>query len=174
MLNHTLDWYKKIIVAALAIMMAGVILLATVELGRKIFNSIFAAPVFLLDIPQLLEVFSFMLIILIGVELMETIKTYFIEDQVHVEVVLEIALIAIARKILIVDVKEFAPLTMIGMAALVLALALGFYLKRTCRSDHAGPHDHEHGHDDHGGNHHDRETRAASYRSISESHPHSL
>jgi uncharacterized membrane protein (DUF373 family) len=135
MFSHAFEIYKRIIVAALIFMMSGVIFLATLELGRKIFNYIFSSPIYLLDINQLLEVFSFVLIILIGVELVETIRTYFVEHQVHVEVVLEIALIAIARKILIVDVKEFAPLTMLGIAALVLALAAGFYLKRKCRFD---------------------------------------
>jgi uncharacterized membrane protein (DUF373 family) len=144
MLSNTLEIYKRIIVASLIFMMAGVILLATLELGRKIFTYISSSPVYLLDINQLLEVFSFVLIILIGVELVETIRTYFVEHQVHVEVVLEIALIAIARKILIVDIKEFAPLTMLGIAALVLALAAGFYLKRKCRFDRSlSPHGHE-------------------------------
>lgn len=151
MFTNALEWYKRIIVAILILMMAGVILLAVLELGRKIFTFILASPIYLLDIPQLLDVFSFVLIILIGIELVETIKMYFIDHQVHVEVVLEIALIAIARKILIVDAKDFPPVTLLGMAALVLALACGIYLKRKCKPGHASDHDHDrdHAHEPH-------------------------
>jgi uncharacterized membrane protein (DUF373 family) len=37
---------------------------------------------------------------LIGIELLETIKAYLLEKVVHVEIVIEVALIAIARKVI--------------------------------------------------------------------------
>jgi len=71
------------------------------------------------------------MMILIGLELIETIKMYLVEEMVHVEVILLVAIIAVARKVIILDVKSAAPLTLIGIAAIILALSIGYYwLKR--------------------------------------------
>ena len=44
-------------------------------------------PVSLLNIEEMLEVFGFFLMVLIGVELLESIKAYLQEERVHAEVV---------------------------------------------------------------------------------------
>jgi uncharacterized membrane protein (DUF373 family) len=67
------------------------------------------------------------MLVLIGVELLETIKAYLVEGVVHVEIVLEVALIAVARKVIILDLEKYGSLTLVGIAALVLALAIASY-----------------------------------------------
>ena len=52
------------------------------------------------------------------------------EGVVHVEVVLEVALIAIAQKIIIFNTSRATGLSVVGLAALVLALAASFWLVR--------------------------------------------
>ena len=47
------------------------------------------------------EFVGFFLLVLIGIELLETIKAYLLTNVIHVEIVLEVALIAIARKVII-------------------------------------------------------------------------
>jgi uncharacterized membrane protein (DUF373 family) len=81
----------------------------------------------------LLDIFGYFLLILIGVELLETIKAYLSEHVVHVEIVLEVALVAIARKVIILDVKELPSLTLIGIAAVIVALAAAYYLEKRGR-----------------------------------------
>ncbi len=83
---------------------------------------------FLLEIGELLEIFGMFLLVLIGVELLETVKMYFTQKTVHVEVVLTVALIAIARKVIILDIKKVPSLTLIGIAAIIVALSAGYYL----------------------------------------------
>ena len=58
---------------------------------------------------------------------METIKAYLKENAIHVEIVLEVALIAIARKVIIIDLEKYGSLTLLGIAALILAVAVAFY-----------------------------------------------
>jgi uncharacterized membrane protein (DUF373 family) len=82
----------------------------------------------LLEIDELLEIFGFFLLILIGVELLETIKAYLETNIIHVEVVLEVALIAIARKVIILDLKLYSELTLLGIAALIITLAGAYAL----------------------------------------------
>ena len=126
--------FERLIVAALIGMMSLVVLLATVELGWIILNDIFSPPIILLEIKEVLEIFGFFLLVLIGIELLETIKAYLIEKAVHVEIVLEVALIAIARKVVIIDLDKYDGFTLVGMAALVISVATAFYaIKRMLR-----------------------------------------
>jgi uncharacterized membrane protein (DUF373 family) len=133
-MNQFLKIYERVIVFALIFLLGLVILLATVDLVRKIVTDLLGDPLFLLSVNQLLDIFGYVLLILIGVELVETIKTYFTEHVVHTEVVLEVALIAIARKVIIVDTKEMSPMMIIGIAVLVIALSLGYFLEKRARS----------------------------------------
>lgn len=128
---------ERTIVIALIVMMTVVLLLTTVDLGWLIIQDIFTEPVFLLEVEELLDIFSFFLLVLIGIELLETIKTYFDEHVVHAEIVLEVAMIAIARKVITLDYKEFPGVTLIGIAAIIVALAVAFFfIKRTTSHDH--------------------------------------
>jgi uncharacterized membrane protein (DUF373 family) len=102
--------------------------LATLELGWVIIRDIITPPIILLEIDELLEIFGFFLLVLIGIELLETIKAYLMTHVVHVEIVLEVALIAIARKVIILDLEKYESLTLIGIAALISAVALAFWV----------------------------------------------
>jgi uncharacterized membrane protein (DUF373 family) len=90
-------------------------------------SDIISSPIVLLDVEELLDIFGFFLLVLIGVELLETIKAYFDDHVVHVEVVLEVAMIAIARKVITLEVKDVSSLTLIGIGAIILTLAVAFF-----------------------------------------------
>jgi uncharacterized membrane protein (DUF373 family) len=118
--------FEQIIVLSLITMMVIVVVLATIELGWIIIRDIVTPPVILLEIDELLEIFGFFLLVLIGIELLETIKAYLLTNVIHVEIVLEVALIAIARKVIILDLDKYESLTLVGIAALIAAVALAF------------------------------------------------
>ena len=122
-----LNKFEKIIIEMLIVMMMLVVALATLELGWIIIKDIYSAPIIILEIEELLEIFGFFLLVLIGIELLETIKTYLAEKVVHVQIVLEVALIAIARKAIILDINKYESLTLIGIAALIISVAIAFY-----------------------------------------------
>jgi uncharacterized membrane protein (DUF373 family) len=129
-MDRFMKLFEKVVVLSLVAMMALIILLTTVELGWIILKDIITPPYVLPGIIDLLDIFGFILLILIGIELLETIRAYLVEHVVHVEVVLEVALIAVARKVIILDVKEYSSLTILGIAALILALSVAFFLER--------------------------------------------
>jgi uncharacterized membrane protein (DUF373 family) len=120
--------FEHIIVLSLISMMMLVVGLATIELGWVIIRDIITPPIILLEIDELLEIFGFFLLVLIGIELLETIKAYLMTHVVHVEIVLEVALIAIARKVIILDLEKYESLTLVGIAALISAVALAFWV----------------------------------------------
>ncbi len=122
--------FEKIVIWALTIMMAVVLLLATLDLAYLIVKDILRSPFCLLDVKDLLDIFGLFLLVLIGIELLETIKTYLVEHLIRAEVVFMVALIAIARKVIILDVPAFPSLTLIGIGAIILAMSVGYHLIR--------------------------------------------
>jgi uncharacterized membrane protein (DUF373 family) len=116
------------IVTALIVMMGATILLATIELAWLIIKDVITPPIILLEINELLDIFGLFLLVLLGIELVSTLKTYLTENEVHVEVVFAVALIAIGRKVIILDVKEISSLSLIGIASIIVSLSVGYFL----------------------------------------------
>jgi uncharacterized membrane protein (DUF373 family) len=121
---------QKLIVLALAFLLIIVVVLSTVHLGFLIGEEIWKPPRFLIPVEGLLEIFGYFLLVLIGVELLETLKAYFKKDVIHIRVVLEVALIAMARKVIVEEPNNVSSLTLLGIAALILALGVAFYFER--------------------------------------------
>ena len=120
--------FERMIVTALIVMMAFTILLATIELAWLIIKDVITSPVILLEIHELLDIFGLFLLVLLGIELVSTLKTYLTENEIHVEVVFAVALIAIGRKVIILDVEKLSSLSLIGIASIILSLSIGYFL----------------------------------------------
>jgi len=121
---------QKLTVLVLAGMLAVVVLLSTAHLGVLIAQEVWTPPRFLFSVDSLLKIFGYFLLVLIGVELLETLRAYMKKDVIHVRVVLEVALIAVARKAIIEEPHSAPGLTLFGIAALILALGVAFYFER--------------------------------------------
>jgi uncharacterized membrane protein (DUF373 family) len=134
--------FERIIVTTLIVMMVLTILLATIELAWFIIKDVITPPIFLLEINELLDIFGLFLLVLLGIELVSTLKTYLTENEIHVEVVFAVALIAIGRKVIILDVKEISSLSLLGIAAIIISLSVGYFLvKRSLHGEGHKSHD---------------------------------
>jgi len=131
---------QKLVALVLAVLLILVVVLSTAHLGFLIVEEIWQPPRFLIPVQGLLEIFSFFLLVLIGVELLDTLKAYVKKDVIHVRVILEVALIALARKVIIVEPSNLSGLTMIGIAALILALGVAFYFERQAQGEQPSSH----------------------------------
>ena len=120
--------FEHHIVTVLLGMMVIVVALGTIELGVIIYEQMMLPPMFLLDINEMLTVFGFFFMILIGLELIETIKVYLSKEVIPVEIIFLVAIIAVTRKVIILDVKKLDPLTLIGMAAIIISLSVGYFV----------------------------------------------
>jgi uncharacterized membrane protein (DUF373 family) len=130
--------FEKVLIFVLVVMMAIVLLLATIELGWIIVKDIVTPPLFLLEIDELIEIFGLFMLVLIGIELLETIiRTYLDRSTEHVTIVIAVALIAISRKVIVLGKQEFTGDILLGIAAVIIALAGGYYLIRR-RSEKLG------------------------------------
>jgi uncharacterized membrane protein (DUF373 family) len=120
--------FERWIVLGLLGMMMLAVLVSAVELVVILVQQLIKPPFMLLDRAEMLEVFGFFLMVLIGLELLETIKTYLDEDRVHAEVVFLVALVAVSRKVIILDYKGLDPNLLYGMSALIISLGIGYFL----------------------------------------------
>jgi len=134
--KEVLHLFTRGIILCLIAMMMLAVLLSTIELFIILIAEILKPPKYILGIDNLFEIFGFFMMILIGMELLESIRTYLTDEVLHVEVVFLVAMIAIARKVIILEVKDLDPLVLIGIASIILALAGGYYfVKKAIRLD---------------------------------------
>lgn len=125
---------ERYIIKTLIALMSFLLVLATIELGYTIFRSLMenGEGELFINLDTLMNVFGVFLLVLIGIELLDTIKVYFKKHVVHVEVVMLVAIIAVARKVIVMDFDKYTGLEVIGIASIIVALAGGYYLvKRT-------------------------------------------
>jgi uncharacterized membrane protein (DUF373 family) len=93
-------------------------------------KDLFSPPFDLLRIIELLAIFGLFLLVLIGIELFHTLRMYFKKSTIHVEVVLTVALIAICRKVIILDLKATSAPTLGDIGIILGALSIGYFLIR--------------------------------------------
>ena len=120
--------FERFIILALLVMMMVALLASTIELAIILVQQLLEPPLLLLDVKEMLTVFAFFLMVLIGLELVETVKVYFEEDIFHAEVIVLVAIIAVARKIIVIDYKLITYEMLLSIAALMLALTAGYFL----------------------------------------------
>lgn len=128
MMRGIIHKFERFIVLALLLMMMLALLASTIELAIILVEQLLAPPMLLLDVKEMLTVFSFFLMVLIGLELVETIKMYLDENVFHVEVVVLVAIIAVARKIIVIDYDSVSYEMLLSISALMIALSAGYFL----------------------------------------------
>lgn len=127
-MNRLARFIEKGIVYALILMMAGILILATIELGYFLIRNIITSEYLLIDLDALMDLFGVFLLVLIGIELLDTIKVYLRRNVVHVEVVVLVAIIALARKVVVLKIEEMEGITILGIGVLIVALSVAYYL----------------------------------------------
>ncbi|CBN53855.1 MULTISPECIES: phosphate-starvation-inducible PsiE family protein [Kamptonema] len=79
---------------------------------------------------KLFVVFGLFLNVLIALEILENITAYLKKHVVHVELVIVTSLIAVARKIIILDLEKKTALDLIGLAIAIFALSISYLIIR--------------------------------------------
>ena len=134
-MEHFLTKTQKIIGLILAALLILIVALSTAHLAVLVAQEIWKPPRFLIAVPSLLDLFAYFLLVLIGVELLETLKVYVKTEAIRVRLVLEVALIAMARKVITLEPEHVSGLTLLGIAAVILALSMAFYFERQAQKE---------------------------------------
>jgi uncharacterized membrane protein (DUF373 family) len=124
---------RGIIYAAQALLML-VIIAALLQLWYLFAVALRERLVDINTIPMLTEAvqraFSGVLLIVLGLELLETLRVYFTHHRVRLEIILVVAIIAVGRHVINLDFEHLSGAMVAGIAALVVALTGGYYLVR--------------------------------------------
>lgn len=115
---------KKCMTFSVLIAMYIVVGISIFELAIALYNGIFSSSGDVVDgkIDQLFRIFGFFFVIFIGFELIETIEMYFKENVIHAEVILLVAVIAVSRKVILLELENYEPLAIVGLGLIILAL----------------------------------------------------
>jgi uncharacterized membrane protein (DUF373 family) len=119
--------YQRIVYFILIILFSVIVAFSVAELAYIVYLSLFVSTPLLLENQELLGIFGYFLLVLIGVELLSTVAAYVTEKVVHVEVVILIAIISVVRGVILVDPGKIDGLGMIGVAAIIITLCAGYY-----------------------------------------------
>ncbi|EWH10651.1 hypothetical protein DS2_07458 [Catenovulum agarivorans DS-2] len=124
----------RVAVRVLAVMMVFVILMGVVDVAWTIYEKLFTPPKFILTISDMLATFGAFMAVLIAIEILINITVYLRDDVIHVKIVMATALMAIARKIIILDFDKVEPSYLYGTALITIAMSIGYWLIHTMPS----------------------------------------
>lgn len=124
---------QRVIIIVLLFIMSLILLLATFNVIYFIVKNIIQEPLTQLSAENLMELFSIFLVILIGIELLETVKAFLMKEAIQVEIVVLVAIIAVARKVIIWELSNGSTLEIFGLSTILLSLGLTYFLIRKTR-----------------------------------------
>jgi uncharacterized membrane protein (DUF373 family) len=138
--------FERLVYAALMLLLMIVLGFSLAELCWLLVINLNNPPPLLLENHELTNLLGVFLLILIGIELLDTIKAYFIENTIHFEIVILLAIVAIARKVILLDPAsaakpEFIGMELIGIGVVVLGLAGAYYLIKKAGGIGVGEHE---------------------------------
>jgi uncharacterized membrane protein (DUF373 family) len=119
---------ERAIAIALLALMGIVVISGMLEVAYVVFVDLFSPPGFFLGVDDLFDIFGLFLMVLIGLELMTSIKMYLDDNTIHAELMFLVALTAVARKVVILDAQSMEPMVVFSIGFLVITLSAGYYL----------------------------------------------
>lgn len=132
LVDKSFHYFEKTLAGVLLLLMSAVAVIAVIELCFVLYKDLVSKQGLLLSLNQLFEVFGMFLIVLIAIEFMASVYMYMMDKSVHVEMMLLIAITALTRKVVVMDLeaKSDDALYLVGMATLLGILIGGYFLVR--------------------------------------------
>jgi uncharacterized membrane protein (DUF373 family) len=120
----------------LAGLMILVIFFGVVDVAWTLYQKLMSEPKFILTMGDVLATFGAFMVVLIAIEIFQNIILYLRDDVIHVNIVLATALMAIARKVIILDYDQLSPMYIFATGVLLVATGITYYLvHRLCGKD---------------------------------------
>jgi uncharacterized membrane protein (DUF373 family) len=126
---HLIENIEVIVSKVLSLLMVIVIFVAIADLGIFLIQELFTTPYAQFN-TTLFKIFGLFLNILIALEILENITAYLRKHVFQVELVIVTSLIAVARKIIILDLEKVQGIDIIGLGIAVLALSISYLIIR--------------------------------------------
>jgi uncharacterized membrane protein (DUF373 family) len=126
-----------LIIKLLIVILIACLIFASFDLVGTVYNRITESSFLSLNITALFEIFTMVLIIGIGLQLVKSFIKSVSSNVIPVLPILQISIIAVANKIITIDIKTVESYILYGLAALLVGLGIAFYLLKnyTIRDD---------------------------------------
>lgn len=138
---RAMRWIIRLAVRALAALMTFVIVLGVADVVWELYRRlILTPPFFILDIQDLLATFGAFMAVLIAIEIFVNIVLYLRDDVIHVKIVVATALMAVTRKVIILDFEQVSDTQILGLGAVVIATSVAYWIvhRASDTPDHGG------------------------------------
>ena len=122
---------RRVIQAAvriMAVLMTLVIIWGVADVCWVLYQKLVKPPFMMLTMNDILATFGAFMAVLIAIEIFVNIVIYLRDDVIHVKIVLATALMAIARKVIILDYDKISPEYIWATAGTVLSMAVAYWL----------------------------------------------
>jgi uncharacterized membrane protein (DUF373 family) len=132
--NHSDPLLKKLHLAIrfairiLAILMVLVIYWSIADVVYVLYQKLSTPPYLLLDVEDILQTFGAFMLVLIAVEIFINIRLYLGSNVIPVELVVATALMAVARKVIVLDLKIVSAEQIVGLALVTISLGVTYWL----------------------------------------------
>jgi uncharacterized membrane protein (DUF373 family) len=118
----------KVAIKILAVLMVLVIFWGVADVFYVMYKQLLAPPFLLLSLSDIFKTFAAFLAVLIAIEIFQNIVLYLRTDVFPLKLVVATAMMAMARKVIIIDFKFVEPMHMFALASIILALGITYYL----------------------------------------------
>jgi len=118
----------KVAIKILAVLMVLVIFWGVADVVYVLYGQLMKSPFMVLDISDILKTFGAFLTVLIAIEIYQNIVLYLRTDVIPLKLVTATALMAIARKVIILDFNELDSVYIFASGTVILALGITYYL----------------------------------------------
>lgn len=124
--------FESTVALALTLLVALIVLVALYRLGASVLGALLLGGLDPLDHRVFQQMFGDIMTLLIALEFNHTLQYVVVREQsiIQTKVVLLIALLALARKFIILDLHEVGGDQLIGLAAITLVLGVTYWLLR--------------------------------------------
>ncbi|EWG98132.1 membrane protein [Halomonas sp. BC04] len=115
-------------VKVLSILMVLVIIWGVIDVVYMLYTRLMTPPFMLFEVSDIFAIFSAFMVVLIAIEIFINIRLYLGTNMLPIQLVIATALMAIARKVIIMDTDYVTAMEIMAIAAVVLALGITHWL----------------------------------------------
>ncbi len=115
-------------VKVLAVLMAVVIFLGVVDVIYLMYEKLRTPPLLHLSVSEIFSIFGAFMVVLIAIEIFINIRLYLGSNVLPIKLVIATALMAIARKVIVLDITETEATYIYAIGVVTLALGATYWL----------------------------------------------
>jgi len=122
--------FERFAVGALTVLLMAAIVYGTVVIAWSLIDDLLHTRDLIAEPKALFDIFGLFVAVLVGVELLKILRHLLQAHEVDTTLVAQTALMALCNKVITLNVSDSSWATLVGIAALILALTAAIYALR--------------------------------------------